>query len=87
MNSIIATRLGLTHPIIQAPMAGVSTPRMAAAASNAGALGSLALGASNAAQAKQLLADTHQLTARPFSVNFFCHRPAQNGPPCDWACR
>ena len=77
MNSIIATRLGLTHPIIQAPMAGVSTPRMAAAASNAGALGSLALGASNAAQAKELLAETRRLTARPFNVNFFAHRPAQ----------
>ncbi|MFL9878373.1 nitronate monooxygenase [Herbaspirillum rhizosphaerae] len=77
MNSVIATRLGLSHPIIQAPMAGVSTPRMAAAASNAGALGSLALGASNAAQAKELLAETRSLTSRPFNVNFFAHRPAQ----------
>ncbi len=77
MNSIIATRLGLAHSIIQAPMAGVSTPRMVAAASNAGALGSLALGASNAAQARQLLLETRRLTLRPFSVNFFCHRPAQ----------
>ena len=32
-------RLGMQHPIIQAPMAGVSTPRMAAAGSQARGLG------------------------------------------------
>ena len=35
-------------PIIQAPMAGVATPEMAAAVSNAGGLGSLGVGATNA---------------------------------------
>ena len=38
-------RLSLTVPIIQAPMAGVSTPDMAAAVSNAGGLGSIGVGA------------------------------------------
>ena len=33
--------LGIDHPIIQAPMAGVATPGLAAAASNAGGLGSI----------------------------------------------
>lgn len=37
----LTERLGLTHPIIQAPMAGASSPAMAAAAANAGALGSI----------------------------------------------
>ncbi|MCX7289933.1 nitronate monooxygenase [Janthinobacterium sp.] len=69
-------RLGLQYPIIQAPMAGVSTPRMAAAVSNAGGLGSLAIGAGTAAQARQMIADTRALTARPFNVNVFCHAPA-----------
>jgi NAD(P)H-dependent flavin oxidoreductase YrpB (nitropropane dioxygenase family) len=32
---------GIAVPIIQAPMAGVSTPELAAAVSNAGGLGSL----------------------------------------------
>lgn len=35
------SRLGIQLPIIQAPMAGVATPELAAAVSNAGALGSL----------------------------------------------
>ena len=38
-------RLGLRHPIIQAPMTGTATPQLAAAVSNAGALGSIGLGA------------------------------------------
>ncbi|GGC77543.1 NAD(P)H-dependent flavin oxidoreductase [Undibacterium terreum] len=77
MSNLLMQRLGLRHPIIQAPMAGSSTPRMAAAASNSGALGSVALGASNASQARELLAQTRALTDRPFSVNFFAHTPAK----------
>lgn len=69
-------RLGLQHPIIQAPMAGVSTPRMAAAVSNAGGLGSLAIGAGTVAQARQMIEETRALTDRPFNVNVFCHAPA-----------
>ena len=44
--------LTLDLPVIQAPMAGVSTPELAAAVSNAGGLGSLGLGASTVAQAE-----------------------------------
>lgn len=38
--------LGVEIPIIQAPMVGVSNPKLAAEVSNAGALGSIGLGAS-----------------------------------------
>ena len=69
-------RLALPYPIIQAPMAGVSTPRMAAAVSQAGGLGSLAIGAGSVAQARQMIADTRALTDRPFNINVFCHAPA-----------
>jgi nitronate monooxygenase len=40
--------LEISLPIIQAPMAGVSSPAMAAAVSDAGALGSLGVGATDA---------------------------------------
>lgn len=69
--------LGLSHPIIQAPMAGVSTPALAAAVSNAGGLGSLGIGASTVAQARQMIEATQALTDRPFNVNVFCHAPAR----------
>jgi nitronate monooxygenase len=57
-------------------MAGVSTPEMAAAVSNAGGLGSLGLGANSVEQARATIRATRVLTRRPFNVNLFCHRPA-----------
>lgn len=69
-------RLGMQHPIIQAPMAGTSTPQLAAAVSNAGGLGSVGIGAYGVEQAEQHVAQTHALTARAFNVNLFCHRNA-----------
>lgn len=68
--------LGIEHPIIQAPMAGVSTPELAAAVSNGGGLGSLGLGAGSVAVARAMIRATRALTLRPFNVNMFCHRPA-----------
>ncbi|HET8882848.1 MAG TPA: nitronate monooxygenase [Solimonas sp.] len=69
-------QLGLEHPIIQAPMAGTSTPALAATVSNAGGLGSIAVGANTVEQARAAIAATRALTAKPFNVNLFCHRPA-----------
>jgi nitronate monooxygenase len=63
-------------PIIQAPMAGVSTPEMAAAVSNAGALGSLGVGATNAAGAQQMITAFRAQSTRSLNVNLFCHAPA-----------
>jgi nitronate monooxygenase len=68
--------LGIEHPIIQAPMAGVSTPALAAAVSNGGGLGSLGLGASNVEQSRASIRATRALTSRPFNVNLFCHERA-----------
>ncbi|WP_022683960.1 NAD(P)H-dependent flavin oxidoreductase [Sphingobium bisphenolivorans] len=68
--------LSLTHPIVQAPMAGVSTPAMAAAVSNVGALGSVAVGATDATGARTMIEAVRALTDRPFNVNLFAHRPA-----------
>src|SRR4051812_2645059 len=69
-------KIGIETPIIQAPMAGVSTPEMAAAVSNAGGLGSLGVGPVDAETTRQMIAAVRALTDRPFQVNVFCHRPA-----------
>ncbi|WP_159977195.1 MULTISPECIES: nitronate monooxygenase family protein [unclassified Novosphingobium] len=66
-------RLDLSIPLIQAPMAGTSTPEMAAQVSNAGALGSIAVGATDAAGAREMIAEVRARTARPFNVNLFVH--------------
>lgn len=76
MLPALLTRLGISKPIIQAPMAGVSTPEMAAAVSNAGALGSLGIGAATPEAARRVIRETRRLTARPFNVNVFVHEPA-----------
>ena len=73
--SSFAARFGI-YPIIQAPMAGVATPELAAAVSNAGGLGSLGIGASSVSHARKMIEQTRALTARPFNVNVFCHAPA-----------
>jgi nitronate monooxygenase len=72
--------LNVRYPIIQAPMVGVSTPQLAAAVSNAGGLGSIGLGASNAEQAQAMIQATRALTDKPFNANLFCHRPAIADP-------
>jgi nitronate monooxygenase len=72
--------LSLLHidlPIVSAPMAGVSTAALAAAVSDAGGLGSIAVGHLDAEQARAAIADVRRLTDRPFAVNVFSHRPAQ----------
>lgn len=73
-------RLGLEHPIVQAPMAGTSTPALAAAVSNAGGLGSVGVGAAGPERARAMIDAVRQRTGRPFNVNVFCHRPAVADP-------
>src|SRR5881275_909343 len=75
MNPLLR-RLGIELPIVQAPMAGVSTPAMAAAVSNAGGLGSIGVGAVDAETARRMIVAVRAATDRPFNVNVFCHRPA-----------
>lgn len=75
MSNPLLSLIDIDYPLIQAPMAGVSTPALAAAVSHAGALGSLGLGASTVTQAEAMIVATRQLTDRPFNVNLFCHAP------------
>src|SRR3546814_14656838 len=69
--------LGVPLPIVQAPMAGVSTPELAAVVSNAGALGSIGVAATDAAGAREMIAGVRALCTRPFNVNVFVHQPVQ----------
>jgi len=68
--------LGIDLPIIQAPMAGTSTPALAAAVSSAGALGSLGVGAAGVDGARKMIAAVRERTRRSLHVNVFCHEPA-----------
>lgn len=54
-------------------MAGVSTPALAAAVSNAGGLGSIGVGATDAAGARAMIDEVCARTDRAFQVNLFVH--------------
>lgn len=58
-------------------MAVASTPALVAAVSNAGGLGSLAVGNMDATAAREVIRQTRALTTRPFNVNVFTHTPAR----------
>ncbi len=69
--------LDVEWPIIQAPMAGTSTPAMAAAVTNAGGLGSLGVGAMTPDAAEAAIEAFRARSTRSLNVNVFCHRPAR----------
>jgi nitronate monooxygenase len=76
MNSLLS-KLGIQYPIIQAPMAGTATPALAAAVSNAGALGSISIAAVAPEAGRSMIQQLRGLTANAFNVNVFCHVPSQ----------
>ncbi|MBS7741783.1 nitronate monooxygenase [Chelatococcus sp.] len=78
-------KLGVLLPIIQAPMAGVSTPALAAEVSNAGGLGSIGVGATDAAGARRMIEELRGRTDRAFNVNVFAHGAAKADPALEAA--
>jgi nitronate monooxygenase len=67
-TSALVDLLGIEHPIIQAPMAGASTAALAAAVSNAGALGGFGG------------TDSSQWTNKPFIINLYLDRTESAAP-------
>jgi nitronate monooxygenase len=62
-------------PIVQAPMAGAMDWELAAAAAQAGALGSLPCAMLNADQLREQMSQIRMRTTNPINLNFFCHTP------------
>jgi nitronate monooxygenase len=62
-------------PIVQAPMAGAMDWELAAAAAEAGALGSLPCAMLNAQQLREQMGKIRAHTAKPINLGFFCHTP------------
>src|SRR5688572_5533414 len=60
--------LGLTAPIVQAPIGSAATAALAAAVSNAGGLGMLALTWTAPDEVRARVRSTRALTDRPFGV-------------------
>ena len=76
-HSKLLDLLGIRIPIIQAPMAGVSSPAMAAAVADGGGLGSLGIGAMTAGEARNAIRRFRDLSNGSLNMNVFAHRPAR----------
>jgi len=69
MKTRITELFGIDHPIVCSGMTGVSTPRLAAAVSNAGGLGILATANLTADETRRAIREIRELTGRPFGAN------------------
>jgi nitronate monooxygenase len=65
----------IPHPIVQAPMAGAIDWRLAAAAAQGGALGSIPCAMLDAAQIRAQVASYRAAAPGKVHLNFFCHAP------------
>jgi nitronate monooxygenase len=78
---MLAQRLGLRWPLIQAPMAGVQLHALTVAVSEAGALGSLPAAMLSPTTLRDELQAIRTATDLPWNLNFFCHtEPAPDEP-------
>jgi nitronate monooxygenase len=72
----LSERLGIRYPIIQAPMAGASTPAMAAAVTRAGGLGSLGVALQSTDATRADCEAIRAATNGAYNINFFVHKEA-----------
>jgi nitronate monooxygenase len=72
MTSDFVRRLGIEHPLLLAPMAGeAAKPALAAAVSNAGALGSIGASYMTPQVLRESIRAIRAATDRPFNINLF----------------
>jgi NAD(P)H-dependent flavin oxidoreductase YrpB (nitropropane dioxygenase family) len=77
MKSSFTDRLGIEAPVVQAPMGGATCPELAAAVSNAGGLGMLALSWHPPEAGRAEIRRTRALTDKPFGANLVLAFPQE----------
>ncbi len=83
----VTERLGISLPIVQAPMAGAQGSALAIAVSNAGGLGSLPCAMLTPDAMRNELVAITSATSKPYNVNFFCHQQPGPDPHREFAWR
>jgi nitronate monooxygenase len=68
LRTVLTERFGLTVPVVSAPMAGASGGALAAAVSEAGALGTIGVGSAAPADWLRQQADVAGASGRPFGI-------------------
>ena len=75
--TVLTKRMGMTHPIIQAPLAGGGdTPALVAAVCNAGGLGFIGAAYLTPEQIGEASRQVRARTSQPFGINLFTPLPA-----------
>ena len=81
IQTVLTKRLGMTHPIIQAPLAGGGdTPALVAAVCNAGGLAFIGAAYLTPEQIGNASREVRARTSRPFGINLFAPLPAPDLP-------
>lgn len=68
-QQVFMDEFGLSVPVVQGPMGGITGPELVAAVANAGALAMLPIWMTSIKNAVAIIKNTQQLTSRPFAVN------------------
>lgn len=79
--------LGIHHPILQAPMAGVQRSALAIAVAEAGALGAVPCSMLRPDEIRDEVAAIRRAGHTTFNLNFSCHRPPTPDPAREAAWR
>lgn len=74
-NSRICSLLGIEYPLLQGAMAWIAGGRLAAAVSEAGAMGVIGTGSMDAKWLKEQIDIVRSLTTKPFAVNLMLTSP------------
>jgi nitronate monooxygenase len=82
MTNAFLKRIGIQHPIVQAPMGGANAtpPELVAAVSNAGGLGFVGAAYMSPEQIASECAAIRSLTTRPFGLNLFAPSESTDAP-------
>jgi nitronate monooxygenase len=81
IQTVLTKRLGMTHPIIQAPLAGGGdTPALVAAVCNAGGLAFIGAAYLTPEQIDNASREVRARTSQPFGINLFAPLPAPDLP-------
>src|SRR5512140_1255402 len=81
IQTVLTERLGISFPIIQAPMGGgASTVELTTAVCEAGGLGFMAAAYLTPAQIAAQSRQVREWTARPFGINLFAPTPPPPNP-------
>src|ERR1700758_2051569 len=67
----LTAKLGISYPVVQGPLGGLSSQKLTAAVSNFGGLGSFGAHGLTAEAIKEAIAEIRSLTSKPFAMNLW----------------